>query len=45
MIKLKHELRMRVDEFAYDFGELAIKGRDSKGNIITEKTVEKITKA
>lgn len=42
-IKLKHELRMRVDEFVYDFGELAIKGRDSKGNIVTEKTVEKIT--
>lgn len=45
LIKLKHELRMRVDEFSYDFGELAIKGRDSKGNTITEKTVEKITKA
>lgn len=43
LIKLKHELRMRVDEFPYPFGELAIKGRDSKGNTVTEKTVEKIT--
>jgi topoisomerase-4 subunit A len=34
---------MRVDEFPYPFGELAIKGRESKGNIVTEKTVEKIT--
>jgi topoisomerase-4 subunit A len=43
LIKLKHELRMRVDEFSYPFAELAIKGRESKGNIVTEKTVEKIT--
>lgn len=43
LIKLKHELRMRVDEFPYAFGDLAIKGRESKGNIVTEKTVEKIT--
>ncbi|RBP46539.1 topoisomerase-4 subunit A [Roseimicrobium gellanilyticum] len=43
LIKLKHELRMRVDEFSYPFGELAIKGRESKGNIVTEKSVEKIT--
>ena len=28
---------------SYDFGELAIKGRDSKGNIVTERTVEKVT--
>ena len=44
LIKLKHELRMRVDEFPYAFGELAIKGRDSKGNTLTEKVVEKITR-
>jgi topoisomerase-4 subunit A len=43
-IKLKHELRMRVDAFEYKFGELAIKGRDSKGNMLTEKVVEKITR-
>ncbi len=43
LIKLKHELRMRVDEFPYAFGELAIKGRESRGNTLTEKTVEKIT--
>lgn len=43
-IKLKHELRMRVDEFLYDLGGLAIKGRESKGNIVTEKTVESITR-
>ncbi|WP_081887938.1 DNA gyrase/topoisomerase IV subunit A [Verrucomicrobium sp. BvORR034] len=43
-IKLKHELRMRVDAFPYKFGDLAIKGRDSKGNLVTEKSVEKITR-
>jgi topoisomerase-4 subunit A len=42
-IKLKHEPRTRTDEIAYNFGELMIKGRDSKGNIVTERTVEKIT--
>jgi topoisomerase-4 subunit A len=42
LIKLKHELRMRVDEFSYPFADLAIKGRESKGNIVTEKSVEKI---
>jgi topoisomerase-4 subunit A len=44
-IGLKHELRMRTDEVIYDFSELAIKGRESKGNIVTERTVEKITLA
>jgi topoisomerase-4 subunit A len=44
-IKLKHEPRTRTDEIAYNFGELMIKGRDSKGNIVTERTVEKITMA
>ena len=43
-IKLRHELRMRVDAFAYKFGDLAIKGRESKGNMVTEKIVEKITR-
>jgi topoisomerase-4 subunit A len=42
-IKLKHEPRTRTDEIPYNFGELMIKGRDSKGNIVTERTVEKIT--
>ena len=44
-IKLKHEPWTRTDEIPYDFGKLAIKGRDSKGNIVTERTVEKITMA
>ncbi|MFZ4768533.1 MAG: DNA gyrase subunit A, partial [Roseimicrobium sp.] len=44
-VKLKHELRMRVDAFEYNFGELAIKGRDAKGNILTERTVDKVTLA
>lgn len=44
-IKLKHEPRSRTDEVIYDFGELAIKGRESKGNIVTERTVEKVINA
>jgi topoisomerase-4 subunit A len=45
LIKLKHELRMRIDEVPYSFGELAIKGRESKGNIVTERTVERVSQA
>jgi topoisomerase-4 subunit A len=43
-IKLKPELRMRIDSFQYPFAELAIKGRESKGNIVTEKNIESITR-
>jgi hypothetical protein len=36
---------MKLREISYDFGELAIKGRDSKGNIVTERTVDRVTMA
>lgn len=43
MLHLRHEPRMKVHEIPYDFGQLAIKGRDSKGNIVTERSVERVT--
>ncbi|MCB0662455.1 MAG: DNA gyrase/topoisomerase IV subunit A [Saprospiraceae bacterium] len=34
--------RAKIKEFDYDFGELAIKGRSSQGNILTKYPVRKI---
>ncbi|OAI56521.1 DNA topoisomerase [Verrucomicrobiaceae bacterium SCGC AG-212-N21] len=42
-VHLKHEPRMKQHEIIYDWSELAIKGRDSKGNIVTERTVDRVT--
>ena len=41
-IHLQPKLRLRNLVIEYNFGELMIKGRESKGNIITENTVEKV---
>ena len=38
----KPRLRNRILE--YNFGELMVKGRESKGNLISENAVEKILK-
>ena len=42
LIHLQPKPRLRNLVIEYNFGELAIKGRDSKGNTITENSVEKI---
>lgn len=43
-IHLQPKPRLRNLVISYNFGELAIKGRDSKGNMVTENTVDKIIK-
>ncbi len=42
-VHLKPKPRLKNLTFEFDFSELAIKGRDSIGNILTKKTVSKIT--
>lgn len=42
LIHLQPKPRLRNLVIEYNFAELAIKGRDSKGNTITENSVEKI---
>jgi topoisomerase IV subunit A len=41
-IHIQPKLHLRNLIIDYDFNELAIKGRDSKGNIVTANAVEKI---
>jgi topoisomerase-4 subunit A len=45
VIKISHKPRARLKKltFEFDFGELAIKGRSSMGNILTRNSVQKIT--
>lgn len=45
VIKVYHKPRARLKKvtFEFDFGELAIKGRSSMGNILTKNAVHKIT--
>jgi topoisomerase-4 subunit A len=45
VIKVYHKPRARLKKltFEFDFGELAIKGRSSMGNILTKNPVHKIT--
>jgi topoisomerase IV subunit A len=45
VIKVFHKPRARLKKltFEFDFGELAIKGRSSMGNILTKNPVQKIT--
>jgi topoisomerase-4 subunit A len=45
VIKVFHKPRARLKKltFEFDFGELAIKGRSSMGNILTKNAVHKIT--
>lgn len=42
-VVLKPRLRLKVASFDRDFGEIAIKGRQSMGNILTKNDVQKIT--
>lgn len=42
-VTLKPKLRLKVPIFDRDFGEIAIKGRQSIGNILTKNEVMKIT--
>lgn len=41
-VLLSPNCRAKIKEFDYDFGELAIKGRSSQGNIMTKYPVRKI---
>ncbi|QDP86567.1 DNA gyrase/topoisomerase IV subunit A [Chryseobacterium sp. SNU WT5] len=41
-VLLKPNARVRKNKIDIDFSELAIKGRDSKGNVVTKYTVKKV---
>ncbi|NIK73483.1 topoisomerase-4 subunit A [Thermonema lapsum] len=43
-VQLTQSCRAKNKIFEFDFAELAIKGRDSKGNLLTKYPVKKITK-
>ena len=43
LVKLKPKPRMRSTVLDVDFGELAIKGRSSKGNLVTKNEVFKVS--
>ena len=42
-INLSTNARARIKEFEYDFAELGIKGRGSRGNVITKYGIRKVT--
>ena len=42
MVLLKPNARVRKNKIDIDFSDLAIKGRDSKGNVVTKYTVKKV---
>ena len=44
-IHLKPAPRLRTTEIDFDFGDIAVKGRSSKGNIVARNAVQKIIKA
>lgn len=44
-VNLKPRPKLKKTVFDFDFGELAIKGRSSQGNILTKYAVKKITQA
>jgi len=44
-VNLKPRPKLKKAVFDFDFGELAIKGRNSQGNILTKYAVKKITQA
>lgn len=44
-VNLKPRPKLKKAVFDFDFGELAIKGRSSQGNILTKHAVKKITQA
>lgn len=41
-VKLSPSCSAKIKEFEYDFGELAVKGRESKGNVLTKYPVSKV---
>ncbi|TXF79628.1 DNA gyrase/topoisomerase IV subunit A [Chryseobacterium sp.] len=41
-VLLKPNARVRKNKIEIDFSELAIKGRDSKGNLVTKYTIKKV---
>ena len=41
-VSLSQNCRAKIKEFDFDFGELAIKGRSSQGNVITKYPVRKV---
>ncbi|MDX2286054.1 MAG: DNA gyrase/topoisomerase IV subunit A [Bacteroidia bacterium] len=43
-VQLTQNCRAKIKVFDYDFGELAIKGRSSQGNVLTKYPVRKITR-
>jgi topoisomerase-4 subunit A len=45
VVHLKPALRLRNLSRVFQFGELAVKGRGAKGNIITRHTVDRVVKA
>lgn len=44
-VQLSQGCTAKIKQFEFDFGELAIKGRGSAGNIVTKYPVRKITQA
>mgnify|MGYP005739851869 FL=1 len=43
MVYLRKKASLRKDKIEQDFGDLIIKGRDSKGNIVTKDSVRKVS--
>lgn len=43
LVQLSPNCRARIKEFEFDFGDLAIKGRSSRGNTLTKYPVRKVT--
>ena len=43
-VHLKPMLRLRRLSRAFHFGEMAIKGRGSKGNLVTRHTVDRVVR-
>ena len=42
-VYLRKKPSLRKDKFEQDFGDLIIKGRDSKGNIVTKDSIRKVS--
>ena len=42
-VYLRKKPSLRKDRFEQDFGDLIIKGRDSKGNIVTKDSIRKVS--
>ena len=42
-VYLRKKASLKKDKFEQDFGDLIIKGRDSKGNIVTKDSIRKVS--